>query len=501
MRHAAVLTGLLGATMVASLLVAVAPSVPRAAAGQAGRAGTAAGRLRVVEYRGVRVPVPAGWEVHWLDRDPTRCVRFDRHAVYLGRPGPQPDCPARAVGRTEALHIAPDDTARDDTAPDDTAPDDTAPNDTRPGDTAPDARQRRTGAVRPDRLARFAVPRGPAHETLLRLPEAGVRIHGTYGDDPEELERLLRGTLLTPFWTRAHHPRVPGTAADDPPPGGFVPSLLEEVLPWLQPSGPEPTVPRSDEPRPRKPRAHKPRPHKPRGHKPRPRKPRKRWVRAKGFDTCTAPSLAAMAAWRRSYKVANMYIGGAARACAQPNLNRAWVRGVRRMGYRLIPTYVGLQAPCTRYRQRFAPEDAAEEGRAAARDAVRRARALGIPRRNPVYYDMEVYDHRRAWCSEAVLTFLHHWTKTMRKLGYVPGFYSSAGSGVRDVGGARGMAKPKAVWFAHWDGRTDPYDCPYMPGHWWPPHNRIKQYRGGHRETHGGVTINVDSNMVDGRVY
>ncbi|GLZ11021.1 hypothetical protein Acsp04_12560 [Actinomadura sp. NBRC 104425] len=471
MRHAAVLTGLLGATMVASLLVAAAPSVPRAEAGQAGRAGTAAGRLRVVEYRGVRVPVPAGWEVHWLDRDPTRCVRFDRHAVYLGRPGPQPDCPARAVGRTEALHVAP-------------------------VDTAPDARQRRTGAVRPDRLARFTVPRDSAHEALLRLPEAGVRIHATYGDDPEGLERILRGTLLTPFWTRAYRPHVPGTAADDPPPGGFVPSLLEEVLPWLQPSGPEPTVPRSDEPRPRKPRAHKPR-----GHKPRPRKPRKRWVRAKGFDTCTAPSLAAMAAWRRSYKVANMYIGGAARACAQPNLNRAWVRRVRKMGYRLIPTYVGLQAPCTRFRQRFAPEDAAEEGRSAARDAVRRARALGIPRRNPVYFDMEVYDHRRTWCSQAVLTFLHHWTKTMRKLGYVPGFYSSAGSGVRDVGSARGMAKPKVVWFAHWDGKTDPYDCPYMSGRWWPPHNRIKQYRGGHRETHGGVTINVDNNMVDGRVY
>ncbi|GAA4079649.1 DUF1906 domain-containing protein [Actinomadura miaoliensis] len=467
MRHAAVLTGLLGATMVASLVAAVGPSVPRAEAGQAG----AAGRLRVVEYRGVRVPVPAGWEVHWLDRDPTRCVRFDRHAIYLGRPGPQPDCPARAVGRTEALHVAP-------------------------VDAGPDARQRRTRALRPDHLARYSVPRDPDHEALLRLPEAGVRIHGTYGADPAELERVLRGTLLTPAWARAHRARGPGAAAADPPPDDFVPSLLDELLPWLQPSTPEPTVPRADQPRPRKPRAHKPRAHKPRGHK-----PRKRWVRGKGFDTCTAPSLAAMAAWRRSYKVANMYIGGAARACAQPNLNRAWVRNVRRMGYRLIPTYVGLQAPCTRYRQRFAPEDAAEEGRLAARDAVRRARALGIPRRNPVYFDMEVYDHRRAWCSDAVLNFLHNWTRTMRRLGYVPGFYSSAGSGIRDVGSARGMSKPKAVWFAHWDGRTDPYDCPYMPRHWWPPHNRIKQYRGGHRETHGGVTINIDSNMVDGRVY
>jgi len=29
------------------------------------------------------------------------------------------------------------------------------------------------------------------------------------------------------------------------------------------------------------------------------------------------------------------------------------------------------------------------------------------------------------------------------------------------------------------------------------PHKRIHQYRGGHNETHGGVTINIDSNYLD----
>src|SRR5437868_5377062 len=70
------------------------------------------------------------------------------------------------------------------------------------------------------------------------------------------------------------------------------------------------------------------------------------WVAGKGFDTCTAPSLASMRAWRSSFTVTNMYIGGAARGCAQPNLTKDWVREVRGMGYRITPTYVGLQAPC-----------------------------------------------------------------------------------------------------------------------------------------------------------
>jgi hypothetical protein len=35
------------------------------------------------------------------------CVRFNRHAVYLGRPGPTQLCPAHAVGRTEAILAEP----------------------------------------------------------------------------------------------------------------------------------------------------------------------------------------------------------------------------------------------------------------------------------------------------------------------------------------------------------------------------------------------------------
>lgn len=66
------------------------------------------------------------------------------------------------------------------------------------------------------------------------------------------------------------------------------------------------------------------------------------------FDTCTAPTLAQMTAWKVSpYKAIGIYVGGVNRSCAQPQLTASWVSSVTRLGYRLIPIYMGYQAPCT----------------------------------------------------------------------------------------------------------------------------------------------------------
>ena len=43
--------------------------------------------VRTVSYHGVEFDVPAEWPVYDLAADPTTCVRFDQHAVYLGHPG------------------------------------------------------------------------------------------------------------------------------------------------------------------------------------------------------------------------------------------------------------------------------------------------------------------------------------------------------------------------------------------------------------------------------
>jgi hypothetical protein len=48
------------------------------------------------------------------------------------------------------------------------------------------------------------------------------------------------------------------------------------------------------------------------------------------FDTCTAPPLAAIAAWGASpYRAIGVYIGGVNRTCGQPELTASWVTGCR----------------------------------------------------------------------------------------------------------------------------------------------------------------------------
>jgi hypothetical protein len=60
-----------------------------------------------VSYLGRNFTVPASWPVVDLAAHPGTCVRFDRHALYLGTPSPDQDCPSHIVGRTEAVLVAP----------------------------------------------------------------------------------------------------------------------------------------------------------------------------------------------------------------------------------------------------------------------------------------------------------------------------------------------------------------------------------------------------------
>jgi len=89
------------------MLVLVAATLSAAALSTVcvGGLAVAASATKVVSYRGHQLVVPADWPVYHLDGDPTGCVRFDRHAVYLGQPGAEERCPAHAAGRTEAILV------------------------------------------------------------------------------------------------------------------------------------------------------------------------------------------------------------------------------------------------------------------------------------------------------------------------------------------------------------------------------------------------------------
>ncbi len=357
---------------------------------------------KVVRYHGYRLAVPAGWPVYDLAKEPSRCVRFDVHAVYLGTPSAAQQCPAHAIGASEAILIEP-------------------------------------------------------------APAAGAR-----STTPTSFSMRVHRLLITASWSR--HPRLIARAL------GLRALPRARSLPAAHASAARPRV-----------------------------RPARSGRAASvftglGFDVCSAPSSSAMSAWLGSpYRAVGIYIGGANRACSQPNLTTAWVHQQSAAGWRLIPTYVGLQAPgagcgCAS----ILAGHASAEGAAAAQDAVAQAQALGIGAGNPIYDDMEAYSHTSANTS-LVLQFLSAWTSTLHSLGYVSGVYSSTNSGIADLVDARGtsFAEPDDIWIADWNGAQTTSDAA-VPAGAWSPHRRLHQYQGDHRATYGGVTLSIDSNYLDG---
>jgi hypothetical protein len=234
-----------------------------------------------------------------------------------------------------------------------------------------------------------------------------------------------------------------------------------------------------------------------------------------GFDQCLAPTQSAMDAWLTNspYWAVGIYVSGDSRACtSQPNLTPTWVSTQLARGWRLLPITLGPQAWCTdrdRYLQQVRinpnPADgyaaARAQGRTEADKTVSAAQALGISAGSTLWYDIEHFDTSRTDCRESALSFLSAWTNQLHRRAYVSGVYSSASSGIKMLDDARvnrpGVyAMPDQIWIADWNERADVFSS-FVRNDGWMPHQRVHQYRGGHNETYGGVTINIDNNWVD----
>ncbi len=236
--------------------------------------------------------------------------------------------------------------------------------------------------------------------------------------------------------------------------------------------------------------------------------------RGQAFDTCTAPSLAAMSAWSRSqYRAVGVYFGGINRGCSQPHLTANWVTAVSKQQWRLLPTYVGLQPPCLNATgsdgavkpaaQVISPSAAASEGKAAADDAVAKAEALGIRNGSALYDYIEKYPTANTTCRTAVLGFVSAWTSELHRLGFLAGVYAHLNSGALDLSSAYTSASsgpPDALWGARWDGNPSLTGWAGIPGSQWALHQRAKQYHGPHNEAHGGVKIRIETDSVDAPV-
>ena len=190
------------------------------------------------------------------------------------------------------------------------------------------------------------------------------------------------------------------------------------------------------------------------------------------------------------------------RGCSQPNLTASWVAEQVAAGWHLIPTYVGLQAPtsaCTSCAKLSPSLASRSQGTEAADDAVADAQSIGMGAGQP---DLLRHGglHAHLERHRATLTFLAAWTDAaararlrLRRLQLQrlrhrrprPPGRRHATCCPTTSGSPTGTAAQNAL---------DPY-VPPTPG---PTHQRIHQYRGGHDETYGGMTINIDNNYVEG---
>ena len=368
----------------------------------------AASGLKIVSYHGYTLRVPRSWPVYDLAKDPSVCVRFNRHAVYLGRPGATPQCPAHAAGRPEALLLQP----------------------------------------LSARAASAATAALPSVGSLLDRAH-GLLVAASWNRSPALIERALGLRSLAALRVRrsrapmAAHERARVASVAGALPGGV--------------------------------------------------------YTGSGFDVCSTPSASQMSAWGASrYHAIGVYIGGVNMACAQPNLSAGWVSGESAAGWHLVPIYVGLQAPgnscgCAA----ISPSNASSQGTAAAVDAVIQAESLGMGPGNPLYFDMEGYA-RSGSTSSAVMTFLAAWTTQLHADGYKAGVYSSDDSGISDLVSewGTGYTEPDEIWIANWNGAQSTSD-PNVPAADWSNHQRLHQYEGGHDETHGRVTLNIDGDYLD----
>jgi hypothetical protein len=224
-----------------------------------------------------------------------------------------------------------------------------------------------------------------------------------------------------------------------------------------------------------------------------------------GFDTCTAPSVAAMKAWKAKYSATNIYIGGQMMACGYGNLSASWVKQVEAMGWSLMPTFVGLQAPCNSFSGKINAKQAASQGTAAANLAITDAKQFGFGTGTPIYYDMESYTDSNTSCKTAVLTFLDAWDRQLTAKGYVSALYSSADAAITDLQKTKTIAghsldKPQSVWVALWDNQNSLNGAPFMSTLTWPVASRSKQYAGNRVVKVGSYSIQIDADLVGSTV-
>jgi hypothetical protein len=234
------------------------------------------------------------------------------------------------------------------------------------------------------------------------------------------------------------------------------------------------------------------------------------------FDTCFLPHPSEMQNWwgNSPYYEIGIYIGGSNRGCRAHNeqyLTASWIATVRQQGWNFIPTWVGPQAPCTTqnfYTMSSDPEIAFAEGRHEAGNAAEAAQKLGLTTQDMggtiIYYDMEPYPNNGA-CREAVKSFMAGWASRLHELGNQAGGYGAACASYITDWVLEAPYTVDQIWPAAWiypsyNPDATVWDVSCIDNSLWSNQQRIRQYAGDHNERWGSITLNIDSNIVNGQV-
>lgn len=239
--------------------------------------------------------------------------------------------------------------------------------------------------------------------------------------------------------------------------------------------------------------------------------PRTLAVIGHGFDKCEVARPDQLLDWSYNspYRAVNLYIGGTSRACSNRALSASLLHEFARQGWTFIPTWVGPQAPCyTHQKERMDPNPAVAywQGVGEAANAAGVLAVLGLTeadgRGSIVYYDMEYYDTNNVQCHEAVKSFIAGWTAQLHLRGQLSGVY---GVGATLSAFANQPEPPDAIWAANWirtyfDPEATVWDVLRLSNDLWINHQRLRQYTGGHIETWGSTSLNIDADVLDGIV-
>ncbi len=234
-----------------------------------------------------------------------------------------------------------------------------------------------------------------------------------------------------------------------------------------------------------------------------------------GFDSCTAPNVSQMQNWfaNSPYRVWNLYLGGAVLYPGCTPLTLSYLSSLAQQGWKFIPTWVGLQAPCYGDPQRAIPRfsndpmTAFSQGASEADSALDKAASIGLATTAKsgliIYFDLEYFDPTNSACRDAAKSFISGWTARLRARGNMAGVYGHFKllSDYATIGNV-----PDDVWIAQWntpyayDANASVFNIPNMDNSLWANQQRLHQYTGGHDETWGNATINIDSDVLDGAV-